>query len=103
MMSRANGLARITGTAVSMERVVLNLGVLIHEPIFDATGLTGKYDFQYTCTQENIGQNAPNSEPATGPTIFAALENYLGLRLEPKKGAIDLFVSDHVDKASFDN
>jgi uncharacterized protein (TIGR03435 family) len=102
-VGRANGLARITGTAIRMESLANNLVTLLHDPIFDATGLTGKYDFQYTCTQESIGQNAPNSEPATGPTIFAALEKDLGLKLEAKKGAIDMFVIDHVDKTAFGN
>ena len=102
-MSRANGLERMTGTAIGMERLVTYLVTLLHQPIFDATGLTGKYDFQCTFTQESIGQNAPNSEPVAGATIFAALETDLGLKLEAKKGAIDMFVIDHLDKTAFDN
>jgi uncharacterized protein (TIGR03435 family) len=103
MMPRANGLVRATGTAISMERLVTHLVTLLRLPIFDATGLIGKYDFQSTFTQESIGQNAPNSEPVAGPSIFTALETDLGLKLEPKKGTIDLFVIDHVDKTVFDN
>jgi uncharacterized protein (TIGR03435 family) len=65
-------------------------------PLVDQTGLTGRYDFKLNYTYDemhNTDQDAP-------PGMFTAIQEQLGLRLEPIKAPIDVFVIDHVEKPS---
>jgi uncharacterized protein (TIGR03435 family) len=63
--------------------------------VIDVTGLTGKYDFTLQYQSE--------STDATGPSIFKALENQLGLHLEKIKLPLDVIVIDHIDKTPEEN
>jgi uncharacterized protein (TIGR03435 family) len=63
--------------------------------VADKTGLTGNYDIDLRWTPDD-----KQGTPDAGPTLFTALEEQLGLRLEPAKGPVDVFVIDHVEKPS---
>jgi uncharacterized protein (TIGR03435 family) len=102
-MSRANGLVRMRANAASIEKLVSSLQSMLPVPVFDSTGLAGKYDFTMTFTVESIGQAKAGSDPADGLPIFAALEKELGLKLEKSKRTVDVFVIDHVDKSAAEN
>ena len=78
---------------------------LVGRPVIDSTGLTAKYDFTLTFSLEGLGIAPP--PPGTGasgadsdapPDIFSALESQLGLKLQSKKGPVDLIVIDHIEK-----
>ena len=57
------------------------------------TGLTGKYDMTLDW--------APDDETSeTGPSIFTAIQEQLGLRLESTKGPVEVLVVDHVERPS---
>jgi uncharacterized protein (TIGR03435 family) len=58
----------------------------------DQTGLTGKYNFKLIY--------APEMNDLTGPSIFTALQEQLGLKLESQKGPADVLVIDSVQKPS---
>jgi uncharacterized protein (TIGR03435 family) len=50
------------------------------------------------------GSAAPQAPPPSdAPTIFAAVQDQLGLKLEQKKGTIDVFKIDHVEKSPVEN
>jgi uncharacterized protein (TIGR03435 family) len=72
-------------------------------PVTDSTGLTARYDIDLKWSPD-VGQ-LPTTSPTTtasdptGPSIFTAIQE-LGLRLEPKKSSIDLFVIDSIEKPS---
>lgn len=102
-LPRANGLIRMRATAFPMDRLATNLTGLLQKPVYDATGLKGKYDFIATFTQDSVAQASSGSEPVAGYTIFEALEKDLGLRLERAKKSIDIFVIDHMDKSAAEN
>jgi uncharacterized protein (TIGR03435 family) len=79
--------------------------------VIDKTGLTGNYDWTLHWTPESpaplfkgADNNAtPDDAPApdtSGPTLFTALEEQLGLKLESQKGAVDTLVIDSVEKPS---
>lgn len=76
----------------------------IDRPVLDETGLTGKYDFQFRLTDVQLGmrveQNGIPAADADSATVFTALQDQLGLKLEPRKAPIQIFVIDHVEKPS---
>ena len=63
-------------------------------PVFDKTGLSGYYDLTLNWSPSDI-QSGPT---ALGPSIFTALEEQLGLRLQPGKAAIDFLVIDQAER-----
>jgi uncharacterized protein (TIGR03435 family) len=81
----------------------------LDRPVLDMTGLTGKYDVTLywaaenmmvrTATARNTGTEA--AEPA--PTIFAAVQEELGLKLERSTSPMDGLVIDHVEKTPAEN
>jgi uncharacterized protein (TIGR03435 family) len=68
--------------------------------VLDRTGLTDHYDFELAWVPDRVGPpgglEAP--PPADGPTIFAALKDQLGLKLEAAKGPVEYLVIDHIEK-----
>lgn len=71
--------------------------------VTDATGLTGKYNFTLDYSEERDGAAtmAPDSESHSAdswPSIFTALQEQLGLKLEPKKEPVDVIVLDQIQK-----
>jgi uncharacterized protein (TIGR03435 family) len=70
-------------------------------PVVDETGLTGAYDFVLEYTPEYNGPPPPGvAQPdANGPTLYEALHNQLGLRLERRtKGVTSVLVVDRVER-----
>jgi uncharacterized protein (TIGR03435 family) len=74
--------------------------------VIDQTGIKGGYDFALAYTMDlppGVSESAiVNGAPldTSGPTIFEALRQQLGLRLEPRKGPVRIIVIDHVEKPS---
>ena len=83
----------------SMEQLALYLVGPVGRPVRDGTNLTGNYDFTLKWML-NWGQLTAQDN---GPTIFQALEQQLGLRLEARKVMTKLLVVDHVEKTPTDN
>ncbi len=65
-------------------------------PVLDKTGLTGKYDYKLEYAPED---NSPDAD-STGPSIFTAVQEQFGLKLESAKGPVEIFVIDHVERPS---
>lgn len=112
------GRGELTASAVP---VSILADVLSGEPdiggrvIVDETGLKGKYDLNLHWAPEAMaagmgpgpGAGGPpadaGSAPApdsTGPSIFTALEEQLGLKLEPRKGPVEILVIENIEKPS---
>lgn len=72
--------------------------------VFDRTGLTGKYDWHLEWTPEGMGmaqKGADGSAPdSDAPGLFTALQEQLGLKLEPQKGQVQVVVIDHLEAPS---
>jgi uncharacterized protein (TIGR03435 family) len=71
-------------------------------PVTDETGLKGRYDIDLKWTPDPIqstpgAATGPAAADPTGPSIFTAIQE-LGLRLEPRKSSIELFVIDSIEK-----
>lgn len=79
---------------VSMRDLAHNLQGELDRPVVDETGLKGKYDF----TLKWLRQDAP-AEAATDtsvPTFFTAIQEQLGLKVEPSQGQVEMMVIDHI-------
>jgi uncharacterized protein (TIGR03435 family) len=66
-------------------------------PVMDDTGLTGGYDFSLEWMPEDTSE-VNNRE--SGGTFHEALKEQLGLKLEPRKGPVEVLVIDHVEQPS---
>jgi uncharacterized protein (TIGR03435 family) len=65
--------------------------------ILDHTGLTGTYDFALHWTPDNTPADSP---AAGGPSIFTAVQEQLGVKLEPATAPLDVLVIDSAQKLS---
>jgi uncharacterized protein (TIGR03435 family) len=86
--------------SVTMTTLVTLLTPLLDRPVVDKTGLTGPFDFdlRYDGAATSfpgrgrataVAPDVP-SDPAHAPSIFTALQEQLGLRLDPQRGAVDV-------------
>jgi uncharacterized protein (TIGR03435 family) len=62
--------------------------------VIDGTGLIGAFDIHLTWALDSVGASADASD---GPSIFTALQEQLGLKLEPAKGPVEVLVIDHIE------
>ena len=86
-------------TDASMENFAGYLANMLGQPVNDATGLKGKYDFILKWIEDRGRPSADDS----GPNIFEALQAQLGLKLESKKAMVDVLVVDHIEKTPTEN
>ena len=110
-----SGIAHWVARGATMERIVNLLSTVLKRPVTDLTGLQGTYDFTLNFSSASLGLEStppPNAaKQARGgtasaddaPTLFAVLQDQLGLKLETKKGFIDIFVVDHAEKMPVEN
>lgn len=118
-MTMNGGQLTMVMNGASIAMLVNTLSRSLDREVVDKTGLTGEYDFtlQYAA---NVATPMPNSAasagpasapsaptgapstlpPDSGPTIFAALQEQLGLKLESTKGPVEIIVIDQVERPS---
>jgi len=75
----------------------------LERPVVNETGLTGRYDFDLEfCIDETLFGGALGKAPEnpTRPSLFAALQEQLGLKLDATRGPVQAFVIDHAEHAS---
>lgn len=73
----------------------------VGRPVFDKTGLIGRYDFVLAFARESATPTAASGDaplPSEAPDITTAIQEQLGLKLVPAKGMIDVIVIDHVER-----
>jgi uncharacterized protein (TIGR03435 family) len=90
----------ITGGGIPISSLVFSLTSAVGRTVIDKTGLTGNYDIELKWTPENGGQPSADNgqtDAQSGPSIFTALEEQLGLKLESAKGPVQTLVVDHVE------
>jgi uncharacterized protein (TIGR03435 family) len=92
------------GKKVPMEYLCFFLGQAVQRdgrPVIDKTGLTDDFDFTLSFAPEMPpGAPGENLSPEVQnlPSIFEAVRQQLGLRLDPQKGTIEYYVVDHIDR-----
>jgi len=101
------GRGKISGESMSLDMFVTQLGNQLGRTVIDKTGLKGNYEINLEWTPDQAqmfggGDGGGDSHPAsdTGPTIFTALQEQLGLKLESQKGPVEILVIDKLEKPS---
>lgn len=89
--------ARIVGSArpISDLARILSRVPTLGAPVIDRTGLSGAYDFEVTYSPAPLSA-APDQPDASRTSLFVALQEQLGLRLESTRGSVDVLVIDSV-------
>jgi uncharacterized protein (TIGR03435 family) len=74
--------------------------------VIDKTGIAGRYDITLKWTPDtgaaatNSGTEGTTSPSDSGPSIFTAIQEQLGLKLESTKGPVQVLVIDHIEMPS---
>jgi len=121
MMMMINGRARLIGNGQPLSKLADALARQLGRPVVDQTGLTANYDFTLDFDPEGgmagrgrmlapgpphggegdgPGANPPENE---NPGLFTALQEQLGLKLEQKKGPLEVLIVDHSEKVAIEN
>jgi len=104
----------LTAQRVTMEMLANILTRRVQRPVLDKTGLKGTYDFKLEWSPDvgssgtgKEGLTGPTAKPeesatseATGPSLFTALQEQLGLKLESQKGPVEVLVIEKTEKPS---
>jgi uncharacterized protein (TIGR03435 family) len=107
------GPGQLTGQGLPVESLARLLSEQLSRTVTDETGLKGDYDFKLQWTPEpsqgavlrgpeggNPGTENAAPPESSGVSIFTAIQEQLGLKLESRKGLVDSLVIDHVEKPS---
>jgi uncharacterized protein (TIGR03435 family) len=103
--STREGVRTVTAKRVPITQLAGRLSRELGEErlVMDQTGLTGRYDFSLSyavgppTTPASDEGSLPIAADPAGPSIFAALEQQLGLKLKPSKGPVQIIVVDHLE------
>ena len=97
--TNVNGGRQITGANATVKALAELLSMVLGRPVHNETGLDGQYDFKMDWMPDSA-QPLPASEPGDPgrSSIFTAITEQLGLRLESKKGPVPVFVIEKIEK-----
>jgi bla regulator protein blaR1 len=105
-----NGRWHAEAQGATLDDFSKQLLLIFDRPVINRTGITGKFDFYVEFSREgtkfatmplipNDGPS-PASDPTGVPSIFTAMQEQLGLKLESGRGPVDRFVIDHIERPS---
>jgi bla regulator protein BlaR1 len=102
------GRGELTVNAQNLDMLAEMLSHQLGRLVVNKTGLNGNYDFTLKWTPDESQGQLPGGPPgdaapppdASGPSIFTAIQEQIGLRLESQKGPADTIVIDHVERPS---
>lgn len=98
---------RIEAEGYTMAQLAFKLAEVLQQPVLDATGIPGKFDLKLEWTPDDMQAKPPSVDPRLGnppepggPSIFTALQEQLGLKLESGKVPAEVVVIDSAEKPS---
>jgi uncharacterized protein (TIGR03435 family) len=99
------GRGSLAGTQVSTEMLTKVLSSQVHRSVQDYTGLKGVFDFKLEWEPDaaTLYENLTTPGLATGSSLFTAIQEQLGLKLEARKGFVEVLVIDHIESAPTEN
>jgi len=87
---------RLQAAGVKMKDLAALLTLALKEPVKDDTAITGTFDVK-------LNYAPLGAMDSSSPSIFTALQEQLGLKLEPARVAVQMVVIDHVDRVPTEN
>lgn len=99
---------QVMAGGTSLTQLTQMLSQFTQRIVIDRTGLKGTFDIDLTFTPERMPQGPPppGAPPLTidpnGPSLFTALQEQLGLKLESERAPVEVLVIDHVERATPD-
>jgi uncharacterized protein (TIGR03435 family) len=100
--STSTGRGRMEAKIITMTGFADLLARQLDRPVQDMTELPGAYNLKLEWTPDEASAEKKVDEPA-GPTLFTALQEQLGLRLQAQKITIDVLVVDRAEKVPAEN
>jgi uncharacterized protein (TIGR03435 family) len=99
------GCGRLVGRPVTADAIATILSRQLEHEVFNHTGLSGEYDFQLDFTPDSgpcRAAESPNgsTDSPVRPSIYTAVQEQLGLKLESSRGPVELLVIDRVERPS---
>jgi uncharacterized protein (TIGR03435 family) len=93
---------RIDAQRGTMHMLAALLSNWLERPVMDRTGLTGTYDYKVEYAQDSGPEIPADAVPAnfSGPSIFIALQEQLGLKLESMRAEVETIVIDRAERPS---
>lgn len=91
------------GRAIPISLLARFLGQTLGRPVIDKTGLTGRYDIEFHWTPESVSVDSPpgvSVPDADAPSLFTALQEQVGLKLESTTGPVQQLVIEKVERPS---
>jgi uncharacterized protein (TIGR03435 family) len=96
----------ITAVGWSIDTLSSALSPSVSRVVIDRTGLSGLFDFELKWTPDTLPRLPPDAPPLNidpgGPSVFTALQEQLGLKLESTRGPVDVVVIERVDRPTPD-
>jgi uncharacterized protein (TIGR03435 family) len=104
------GFGNMAVGGATLANLATSLSMMVGRVVTDKTGLTGTYDMNLTWTPDQMPQRsagAPADQPLrvngaeidpNGPSIFTAIQEQLGLKLDAQRGPVSLLVIDRAEK-----
>ena len=90
-----NCVQRLATGSMPVSAITTPIQATVGRPVVDRTGLTGRWDIelQFACA---AGLQVTQDQPNAPASVFTALQEQLGLKLEPRKERMDVLVIVHV-------
>ncbi len=103
--SGSNG--KFTTKSIDISQLAVYLTAQVDRPVIDKTGLKGHYDIELGWTTEGSrpkasGDGAEAAEPL-GPSIYDAVQEQLGLKLQPGRAPVEMLIVDRAEKLPVGN
>jgi uncharacterized protein (TIGR03435 family) len=92
------GLGHLMMAKVTTAQMAAMLSSVVRRPVLDQTGIAGEFDFALDSPDINMASMPQPQDELSGPSIFTAIQEQLGLKLELSKGPIETLVIDHAEK-----
>lgn len=94
------GLSQMLGARIAMPGLAKTLSKVVGRTVVDKTGLDGSYDITLNWKPDELLQADRDSAASESASLFTAIQEQLGLRLEAQRGPVDILVIDSVNRAS---
>ena len=97
------GTGHVTGNRMSLGSMAMLISRMEHQIVVDRTGLSGEYQIKLFWAPGSAGADVTPAQDSAAPSIFAAVQEQLGLKLESRKGPLDVVVVDSANKVPAEN